>query len=103
MTGTLFDHLASTRISETIILRNLIVAALRRYYADHQRFPNSIDYLSPSYLASIPRHIWGLRKWQYRSSGQEFELVVDESANAGDGNPHWLRYLGKDLGWQMRG
>jgi hypothetical protein len=88
-------------IDETKRRGNIVIQALVEYHADHSNFPNQIDELVPKYLDEIPRPDWGLRAWTYEPTGTGFILGVNENEHTGDGESLWLRYFGKNSGWQM--
>jgi len=88
------------QLTITIERGNEIVAALERFRVDSGKYPETLDQLSPKYLAEIRQPAWGLKAWKYRIVSDRFDLTVDESVKTGNGDARWLKYYGKDLGWQ---
>jgi hypothetical protein len=89
-------------LEETKRSGDLIVKALGKFRAEHNRYPLTLAELCPTYLETIPTPIWGLRVWNYqRTPGGDFYLGVNEDEHTGDGNSHWFRYLGPTHGWQI--
>jgi len=89
------------QVDETVRNGNRIIAALEQYRDEHGCYPDKLNDLSPEYLAEIPSATWGLGEWKYEADVNDFDLHVDESIHTGDGYHLWLRYLGKESGWQF--
>jgi len=89
-------------IKETTRRGDIIVQALNKYRADHNRYPASLVELCPHYLVTIPAPDWGLRAWDYKpdpTSTAGFDLGVNETERTADGSSRWLRYFGPQFGW----
>lgn len=59
----------------------VLVDALERYRADTGAYPDSLQQLTPRYIASIHPPAWGLR-WEYRrrpDAPTGFQLMVPEN------------------------
>jgi hypothetical protein len=88
-------------LEETKHKGDQIIHALEQFRADHGKYPKSLADLSPKYMQEVPPPTWGLKTWQYEADEKGFTLRVDESIFTGDGNSHWLRYMGEKWGWQI--
>jgi hypothetical protein len=71
---------------ESIQTGNVIVAALKKYHADHGKYPDVLTDLVPQYLSSIPSPTAGDRTWRYRSSGGKFFLSFAMPSGYPSGN-----------------
>lgn len=47
-----------------------IVSSLEAYEETHGVFPRTLDELTPKYLPTVPRPIYGSGEWSYRRDGQ---------------------------------
>ena len=88
-------------IAETKTIGSEIVRALEAYYTENNRYPITLDTLTPKYLTKVKPPIWGLKRWEYYGSQDEFYLRVNESEKTGDGMHLWLKYYPDLREWQM--
>ncbi len=100
LAGYIGDKIYDYRIDETKKTGNEIVKALDAYYTENNQYPDSLDDLTPKYLAEVSPPVWGLKRWKYYGLQNEFYLRVDESEKTGDGYSQWLRYYPDIREWQ---
>lgn len=83
------------RLAETLAAGDPIIAALERFRADNNEYPETLDALVPRYLKEIPKPTWGTREWQYWCGQETYALFIQRSRSwyAGyrytPGGGHW--------------
>ena len=80
---------------------NPVVGALKLYRADHGRYPQSLQELSPRYLDSIPPPSWGLKTWIYAAEKGGFDLRVHESIHTGNGVSRFFGDYDHSAKWEL--
>lgn len=73
------DHWDEKRVEDTRLIGNVIADKINEYHKDNNKYPMSLDELTPKYIKSIPGPLVGSGEWTYRvqSDGSRWELMVD--------------------------
>ncbi len=95
--------------SQTLLRLAVVACALERYFLDHDRYPDSLDALSPAYLADPPLDPMTRQPWFYARTGdRSFRLYsaglngIDEGGLVTRGGSSAKQSRKDDLAWIVR-